>query len=94
MYYELTRKEYKKYNKEFRNTCIGRNYRITYLSYYIVAIIMLIETFVSSICENSYTLELGDLAFILIMASFIICGTNIWLKYESELKEYILKQKK
>ena len=94
MYYDLTKKEYTKYEKEFKKTYIGRKYFLSYLISYIFASFFFLGINVWILLDPNIisTSEIGQLACILVMVSFLIGGTVIWTHYMGELKGYIISK--
>ena len=96
MYYDLTKKEYNKYEKEFKKTHVGRKYYLSYLISYIFAPFFFLGINVWILLDPRIvaTGEVGQLACILVMVSFLIGGTVIWTHYMEELKGYIMYKTK
>lgn len=92
MYYNLTKKQFRKYEKEFRKTYIGRKYYRSYLISYIVSPIFFLGMMLWLVLNpnNYYSMDMTSLTYVLVMVSFLIGGTIIWIHYMRELKGYII----
>lgn len=94
MYYKLTKKQFKKYEKEFKKTYIGKRYYYSYLVSYIIAPIFFLGMMIWLILNPTevYSMDITQLTFVLVMVSFLIGGTIIWIHYMKELKGYIMSK--
>ena len=89
MYYDLTKKEFNKYEKEFKKTHIGSRYYISYVISYVFALLFFAGMNVWMILENSASIDISLITIVLVIISFLIGGTVIWIQYMKELKGYI-----
>ncbi len=92
MYYNLTKKQFQKYEKDFRKTYIGRTYYVSYLTSYILAPLFFLCMNVWMILDPNkiFSVELSQISFVVVMISFLIGGTIIWVHYMKELKGFIM----
>lgn len=94
MYYDLTKEQYKKYEKKFKKTYVGKEYFQAYLT---SAIGTLIFAFVAGFVYG-YTevVTLNDMAYLFGFTVIAIgCGLEcvLWhTQYRKELKNYILSK--
>lgn len=94
MYYELTKEQLKKYEKNFRKTYIGKQYFLSYFITALIALFFLIDILVSTFFDGGNIVDLESLCYLFIMLSFIIGTILAKLTYDKEFKEYILSQNK
>lgn len=96
MYYDLTKEQYKKYEKKFKKTYVGKEYFQAYLTSAIGTLVFAFITgFMYGYIEE---VTLNDMS-ILFAFVFIAIGCGIecvlWhIQYRKELKNYILSDNK
>ena len=94
MYFDLTKKEYKDYNKKFKKTYIGGKLYIVY----VISLVMFTLTSFAVLSLNLFTKEndiLGEVVPICFLALvFVIMVINYEKLYYNELKDYINTRKK
>ncbi len=94
MYYELTKEQYKKKEKEFRKTYVGKTSYLKCMALLGISVFFLaIILFIPSIEGNETSMVL-ELACYIIISACLVCEAMMGLNYKSELKDYILSQKK
>ncbi len=94
MYYTMSKKQYRKYEKEFRKTYVGRQYYVYYLASYIFTLLFFLGINVWMMLDSNTTIDWSRLTCVLVMISFLIGGTIIWVHYMRELKEFIMAKEK
>lgn len=92
MYYTLTKKQFNKYEREFRKTYIGKKYYRSYLVSYIISPLFFLGMMLWTILNPNASdyMDMTRLTYVLVMVSFLIGGTIIWIHYMRELKGYII----
>lgn len=91
-FYKIERNEYKKYNKQFRNTFVGGRLYLIFDAFKSCIIINLIYSFIYEV-----VLEKDSLNSIIILWMAIVCALISYALYYKNLKEFIqlkLKEEK
>lgn len=89
-FFNLERKEYKKYVKKFRNTYVGGRLYNIFEFFFLFAMLNLVETFVLEVVLQKETDVFSTIVFWIMCISMLIS----YYTYFKYLKEYIEKDEK
>ena len=94
MYYELTKEQYKKHEKAFRKTYVGKMSYLKCMALLGIAIFFLAMILFVPYVESSNESLVVELSCYIIVSACVVCEAMMGLNYKNELKEYIQSQKK
>lgn len=96
MYYDLTETEYKKYEKEFKKTYIGKQYNITRLSTKTIGCVLcLICGFILGYNSiETFKVTLNEFLLFFLGSFCLLLDFLCDLEYKKELKNYIIEKNK
>lgn len=89
-YYDLTKEEYKKFEKEFNTTYVGKqifNYRFTG---WLIGLISYVPVLYTSIKTD--LISLYDLIYLFIGSICLLLSVLVHIYYRKELKKYIIEK--
>ena len=94
MYYELTKEQYKKYEKEFKKTYVGKMSFIKCMAILGITVFFLAIILFFPYVEGSNEALMLELSCYIIVSACLVCEALLGLNYKNELKDYIQSQKK